>query len=279
MCSSDLSSPNLSHVVVQGLRQMIDIRGGKSLFTSTGVSMFLFPVSITALLFTGHFTGSAGYLLLCWLGFVAAILIIRENASDSTSFFHLRQAYVLLIIMHLFNALAFGAFLAKGWAIPCYTYLAIYAVNLAHQAYKIIRHQISDTIHEEGLHTHPKTPEPYSVVLRDYLTNLETPVVVMGSHMAWGEMHNFFQWNENLRSVDLETKVDDEIIATQIKRHGVTHIALTPMSWYPTPGKCSIRLPELGPLLKDQLIRHEISDDVTIFEVLGTAPGQRKEAI
>ncbi len=119
-CKPDQPSARLVEAAMQGLRQMIDIRGGRSLFASAGVSMLLFPVSIAAVLVTGHFTGSAAYLVLCWLGFVAAMLVTRENASDSTALFHLRQAYILLVIMHLFNGLAFASFLARGWTIPCW---------------------------------------------------------------------------------------------------------------------------------------------------------------
>ncbi|MDC0335733.1 hypothetical protein OAN24_02385 [Pseudodesulfovibrio sp.] len=278
-CREGKGRTNLIEVVKAGLWQVVNIPGGKSLFVSTGTSMFLFPLSILAIIATGSFSPVLGYLLLCWLGFVAALLLVRENACDATAFFHLRQAYILMIIMHLFNGLAFGLFVINGWTIPCGIYLAVYGANLGHQAYKIVRFHFADTIHEEGLHTHPKNPPEYSVVLRDYLVNLPKPAIIMGSHMAWGEIHNFFTWSDDLRAVDLETKVDDDTLVELIDRYSVTHLALTPMSWYPIPGTTTIRSAELSPLLKSRLRPNKISEDVTVFDVIRPETDQAKDSI
>lgn len=107
-----------------------------------------------------------GYLLLCWLGVVAAMLLVRENSCDSVSFFHLRQAYILLIIMHLLNGLAFAALLSAGWSEASLVFLGAWTINLVLQAYKISRFALSDTIHEPGLHAHPKRPLEFTVALR-----------------------------------------------------------------------------------------------------------------
>ena len=61
--------------------------------------------------------------------------------------------------------------------------------------------------------------------------------------------------------------------------YGVTHIAVTPISWFPIPGTTTIRSAKLGPLLRDRLVKHEISEDVTIFEVVNSTSGHSKESL
>lgn len=267
----------LAASIRDGVRQMLDIRGGRSLYASAGITFFLFPFSLSLMVFAGHFPLVAGYLVVCWLGFSAPMLLVRNN-SGSSAFFHARQAYILMILMHGVNGIALGLSLSRGWDSVSYAYLAAFGANLAHQAYKVVRYHFSDTVHEAGLRTHPKQPPAYSVVLRDYLLTLPRPVVVMGSHMAWGEIYGFFDWSEDFRAVDLEIKVDDATLMELIDRYGVTHLALTPMSWYPIPGETTVRT-TLGPLLRDRLVPHVVSDDVTVFEVTGRDRKPAKEAI
>lgn len=263
--------PKFQHLVSQasqGFRQMLAWNSKRSLWHSVGIPLALLPVSLIYLGVAGLFTESIAYLLICYLGYTCAFLLLREENDADLGYFGHRAAYILIVITHLINGVAFMGLAASNLLWVEYAYLGIYTWYFFKQAVWLWQTITTDKVHIDGLISHQKKPEPYTVDLRKWLDARKEPTVVMGSHPTWGEIYGYYIWTDSIRAVNLETKLDDASLLQIADHYKVTHIALTPMSWYPIPGKTTVRSAELSPLLKERLIPHRISEDLTIFEVI-----------
>ncbi len=256
--------------ISHGLKKMLSFYSEGSFWPSMGSALLLFPMSVFYLFRHGLLNGVFVFFLIYLAGYCFVTLFIRRNQVDGASgtcYFGGRQVYILFPILFIFNAFAFTViYLNRN-----YVLLSIYAIfiffYIVHQGYRVLSYYFSDSLSENEYQVYRKKNFSYMLEVAEFIKKASKPMVVMGYALYNDEAHNFYNWSRDVRSVNVRVRIDDSQALGIIEKYQVTHIIITPISYF-IGEQCSLDSKNLGPLLKDKLERKDLSSQVIVYDVI-----------
>ena len=263
----------LSHlnIVFVGLKKMFNFYSNESFWPSLGTMLLLFPFSLFYLISTRSLEGAFLLLFAYSLLYVLATLVVRRNEQGkqyNSYFFGTKWVYSLFPVVVLANGVTFSLLVSQQRHAAVACFMVCISCYTIHQAYKVVDHYFSPALQETNLPVYLKKPDRFRVDLADFIRSRESKkTILLGYYLKWGEIYGHFLGSNLLRVVNSYMQISDAELLQIVKRFGVTHIVVTPMSFYVGKG-CSLRCQELSPILQGKLKRLDYSPQVTLYEVV-----------
>lgn len=261
----------ISEAILYGLKKILNPYSDESLWMSLGIFLLALPLSITYLIIKDQFSFLTIYITLCIviyisIGFFVKHFIFSKEISWR-SYFGERNYYPVFIMSMIINSFAtlIAIHLNDIYFISFIIVLSFFYIT--HQAYRYIDARFQDVITENGLTTFDKTIHSWSLEARRYLESLNEPAIIMGNYLYWGEVAGFYQWNGNRKMVNVMRKLTDNDLLDLVHQYGITHILLTPFSFF-LHDRSSLRAMPLGNELRDMIKLDFSSPNLKIFKLL-----------
>ncbi|WP_139168972.1 hypothetical protein [Desulfobacula phenolica] len=259
-------------LLLSGCVAMLRLHRPDSLWPSLGSALIVGILSTVYLMYMKVVSGSLMVIILFIPSYLIASSFIRRiNINDQNGYyFGRRQLYIIFPLLMVLNTVAFSILWNEGQTGFIYIYVFWAVCYFLYQFYRVLHYHFSDSITETGFYTYKKEIEPFRKDLADFLNSLTGSAVIMGFCLMWGEAYNYFDYSPEKKCISVQNPVSDKDVRKLINFYNITHIVITPISFFVGPN-CSLKDKTLSPVLKDILIKEEITPELTIYKVRETA--------